>query len=389
MVLITGFTGVAKARSQGDDGRDMVRKRASLFGILISALALLVTVACGGNSTTGAPESTVPSPAAGASASSDTRAGTPPAGTATTEGPTATQAGGRADSRAEPDGKVAVATTSNIVADWVRIVGQDRVDVFPLLPANADPHTYQPGAQDITRIADADLVFSVGLSLEGGWLEELIENAARDQSAVVALGDVVDPIDFVEIVEEHGEEEAEGRGHEELDPHFWFDPLRVKQAVKSISSWLSTTDPAGQTFYRGNATAYNRELDGLHAWIDEQVGSLPQERRVLVTSHDSFQYFALRYGFEVAGAIFPVNTDAEPTAQELGEIIETIEREGVLAVFTERSHSERLARRVTEETGATLIGGLYTGSLGDRVGEAGTYIDLMRHNTTTIVEALR
>ena len=363
----------------------MVRKRASLPGILISAISLLLTVACGGDSTTGAPESTVPSPAAGASAPSDTRAGTPPAGTATTEGPTATQAGSRADSRAEPGGKVAVATTSNIVADWVRIVGQDRVDVFPLLPANADPHTYQPGAQDITRIADADLVFSVGLSLEGGWLEELIENAARDQNAVVALGDVVDPIDFVEI----GEDEAEDHGHEELDPHFWFDPLRVKQAVNSIASWLSTTDPAGQTFYLGNAAAYNRELDGLHAWIDEQVGSLPQERRVLVTSHDSFQYFALRYGFEVAGAIFPVSTDAEPTAQELGEIIETIEREGVPAVFTERSHSERLARRVTEETGATLIGGLYTGSLGDRGGDAGTYIDLMRHNTTTIVEALR
>ena len=95
-------------------------------------------------------------------------------------------------------------TTSNILADWVRIVGGDRVDVFPLLPANADPHTYQPGAQDITKIADADLVFSIGLQLEGGWLEELIENAARDHDAIVAVGDVVDPIDFVELVDDHG-----------------------------------------------------------------------------------------------------------------------------------------------------------------------------------------
>ena len=684
-----------------------------------------------------------------------------------------------------------VVTTSNILADWVREVGGDRVDVFPLLPANADPHTYQPGAQDIARIADADLVFSIGLQLEGGWLEDLIENAARDHDSIIAVGDVVDPIDFVEIFEDHGEEGAEdlvgrlligdgetgmmsvidlehgdveqdafdlgsragriyatksGRfaiavssdantahvfdggiyleahgdhfdlveddverldidlsgdrpvhlyvgsewatifydgsgdvvfleeheleeegsdyvppklnfgaqhgaavplegdlfavsvqhpnyesdpseyrspigaevvdldgnvlhhdegceglhgdagnghmavfgciggvlaveahdgeyegmfigppdgspedfrltsvwgypgldhffalgsavglylvepeegemeqfiaasedlrpinvamshdgeallvvmsdgelrmydahdldllasaddfltepvetgfwarphvvtapgavfitdslggevlqlddhdlevvnhwdvdgnptkiafvgifgetegheehGHEEehmdegedahdhahgeLDPHFWFDPLRVQQAVNTIAAQLSTVDPAGQTDYRENAAAYNRELDDLHAWIEEQVAVLPDDHRVLVTSHDSFQYFAQRYGFEVAGAIFPVTTEIEPTAQDLAMLIETIEHEGVHAVFTERSHSDRLAQRVAEETGAELVSGLYTGSLGEPGGDAGNYLDLMRHNTMIMVEALQ
>ena len=163
----------------------------------------------------------------------------------------------------------------------------------------------------------------------------------------------------------------------------------MQQAVNSIAAQLSTVDPAGQAFYRENAAAYGRELDSLHHWITVQVGTLPEERRVLVTSHDSFQYFARRYGFKVAGAIFPVTTESEPTAQNLASLIDTIEREGVPAVFTERSHSERLAQRVAEETGATLIGGLYTGSLGEPDGEAGTYLELMRHNTTTIVEALR
>ena len=344
--------------------------------------------------------------------------------------PSPTQGGDQTPIPVAPGEKITVVTTSNIVADWIREVGGDRVDVFPLLPANADPHTYQPGAQDIARIADADLVFSIGLQLEGGWLEELIENAARDHDSIVAVGDVVGPIDFVELIEDHqeGEDEDEdeedhheGKGedeeekhegedidggdeehgheeehgedeehaHGELDPHFWFDPLRVQQAVSSIAAQLSTVDPAGQATYRENAAAYNEELDDLHAWIDEQVGILPDDRRVLVTSHDSFQYFAQRYGFEVAGAIFPVSTEAEPTARDLAELIEVIEHEGVPAVFTEKSHSERLARRVAEETGATLIGGLYTGSLGEEGGEAGTYIDLMRYNTTTIVEALR
>ena len=191
--------------------------------------------------------------------------------------------------------------------------------------------------------------------------------------------------------EEHGHEEEEDdkHGHGTLDPHFWFDPLRVKQAVNSIAAQLSTIDPEGQVSYRENAAAYSRELDQLHTWIEEQVATLPEERRLLVTSHDSFQYFAKGYGFQVVGAIFPTSTEAEPTAQELAELIETIEHTGAPAVFAEKSHSTRLGQRVAEETGATLIGGLYSGSLGEAGGEAGTYIDLMRYNVNTIVEALK
>ena len=191
--------------------------------------------------------------------------------------------------------------------------------------------------------------------------------------------------------EEHGheEEEEDGHGHGELDPHFWFDPLRVKQATNSIAAQLSSVDPVGQSFYIANAASYAKKLDDLHEWISQQVAQLPQDRRLLVTSHDSFQYFAKRYGFEVVGAIFPVTTASEPTAQELTSLVETIEHENAVAVFTEKSHSDRLARRISEETGAILIGGLYTGSLGDPNSEAGTYLDLMRYNTTTIVEALR
>ena len=340
----------------------MIRRKTTALGILMGLALILASAAgCGGDSGDVAPASGTQSP------------------TGQNDNEGVAQEG--------PADRVAVVTTSNIVADWVRAVGQERVDVFPLLPANADPHTFQPGAQDITRVAEADLVFSVGLSLEGGWLDELIANAASDPGIVVPLGKAIDPIDLVEIVEDQHEEEGEHHGG--LDPHFWFDPLRVNQAVGAIADRLSTADPAGESLYRENATNYNGELDDLHAWIEEQVGSIAEDQRALVTSHDSFQYLARRYGFDVAGAIFPVSTEAEPTAQDLAELIETIKHEGVPAVFTERSNSERLAQRVAEETGAVLIGGLYTGSLGEPGGEAGTYLDLMRHNTIIIVEALR
>ena len=317
---------------------------------------------------------------------------------------------GESQSPGQPAAKINVVTTSNIVADWVGAVGQDRVEVFSLLPPDTDAHTFQPGARDISRVADADLVFSIGLSLEAGWLDKLVRNAARDPAGIVALSDSVDPIDFVEIFDDdddqaeekeedrsdaeegdgdHGNAEEGDDDHGPLDPHFWFDPTRVRQAVDVISAQLSTLDPDGHPFYRGNADSYNRELDELHDWIQAQVSLLPEEDRLLITLHDSFQYFAQRYGFKVIGAVFPVTTESEPTAQDLTALIETIEREGARAVFTEKSHSERLARRIAEGTGARHVGGLYTGSLGAPGGEAGTYLDLMRYNVETIVGALK
>ena len=806
-------------------------KHLKLVGLLIIPALLLFAIACGGDTPPdqpAQPEPAAPSQApvapsaAGPSAPQSPAqpaapAPAPPAASATAPAPAAPSTGRTGPARttqpapqpAPPAEKLQIVTTSNIVADWVSAIGQDRVEVFPLLPVNADPHTFQPGARDITRVADADLVFSIGLSLEAGWLDEIIENVATDHEDIVALGEYVDPIDFVEMVahmedddhademgheeeeielvgrlligdgetgmmsvidlehgdveqdafdmgsragriyatksgrfaiavasdanavhvfdggvylEEHGDhfdlvevptrrmdidlagdrpvhlyvgsewasvfydgsgeiaflneheleeegdeyvpptlntgahhgaavemegdlfavtlqhpdyasspadyrlpesvavmnldgqnlyqedgceglhgdagnghmvvfgciggalfveahdgdyeggfidapdgapedfrltslwgypgldhffalgsavglyvvepeedsmeqlipatdslkpinvslshdgelllvvmsdgelrmyeahdldllasardfltapvetgfwarphvatapgavfvtdsvggkvlqlddhdletveswdvagnptkvafvgilgdagghpeaghddhgahdadddddghDEHDGHDHGELDPHFWFDPLRVKQAVNRVAERLSAADPEGQDFYRHNAAAYNVQMDGLHSWIGEQVGTLAEDRRVLVTSHDSFQYFAQRYGFEVAGAIIPgVTTEAEPSAQDLAELIETIEHEGVPAVFTETIISDRLAQRIAEEAGAKLVAGLYTGSLSEPDGDAGTYLDMMRHNTTIIVEALR
>jgi len=205
-------------------------------------------------------------------------------------------------------------------------------------------------------------------------------------------------IAFVGVTGETGETEDEHAGEAEdahaheggLDPHFWFDPLRVKQAVNNIEALMSALDPDNQNFYRDNAYAYNQQLDDLHAWIQEQSDSLPAERRLLVTSHDAFQYYAQRYGYEVVGAVIPsISTDVEPTAQDLESLIETIEHENAPAVFTERSHSTRFAQLIADATNADLVGGLYTGSLGSPGSDAGTYIGMMRSNTNTIVGALR
>ena len=353
---------------------------------------------------------------------------------------------------------VSVVTTTNIMADWARNVGGDNVDVFSLLPVGADPHTFQPGAKDVARVARADLVLSVGLSLEGAWLKDLLENAARDESAIVEMGEIVNPIEFaqghadeVDLLEEishvvheveegeisaeegieelkellaegeeelpdmvletiakvddgqmaagdaieavegltsEGEDEHMDHGHGLEDPHFWFDPLRAKLVVNDIAARLSVLDPDRGSTYTANAAAYNARLDELHSWTEDQVATVPEDGRLLVTSHDSFGYFANLYGFEVVGVVLSVTTDVEPSAGELVDLVHEVEENNVPAVFGETTVSERLAKAVASESGAELVR-LYSGSLGPDGSGAATYIEMIRTNVGRIVEALK
>ena len=370
------------------------------FSRLTQLLMLILTVSSGAFIACGSEAATDSPPQA---ESSRTSAPTnDPRYTVTSPAPSVTAA---------PATKLNVVTTTNIVADWVRQVGKDRVEVFSLVPADVDPHTFQPGGQDIRRIADADLVLSVGLSLEAGWMNELLSNASRDPAGIVVLGDSVDPLetagpaqdeadnshdgkndgDDLNADDDHGDDGDNGpHGQGRFDPHFWMDPLRAKRAINDISARLSVLDPDAGSQYRDNAAAYEQELDGLDRWIEEQVDLVPAERRLLVTGHDNLQYFAVRYGFEIIGTIIPgATTDRESTPQDLARLVEDIEEHQAPAVFGESFNSDRLARRIAEETGAVLVGSLYTGSLGAVEGPVASYLNLMRYNVEIIVEALR
>ncbi len=300
--------------------------------------------------------------------------------------------------------------------------------MFSLLAPGADPHLFNPGARDVAQVADADLVISNGLGLEAGWLSELLHNASSEDAHLVELGESVNPLpseddhdededehehdededehehDEDEDEHEHDEDEDEhehdehdededahdahdhhGHAHGAEDPHFWFDPIRVKVAVAEIAEHLSELDPAGADVYEANARAYNAELDELHAWSEQQLAQIPHERRLLVTSHDSFRYFAELYDFEIVGTVIPgLTTEREPSAQEIAELIDHIRELGVPAIFAETTVSENLVLRIADETG-TRIGTLNTGSLGN----TGSYIEMVQANVGVMVEALR
>ena len=198
--------------------------------------------------------------------------------------------------------------------------------------------------------------------------------------------------------DEHGhdehEEDEHGHGHEghdhgPLDPHFWFDPIRVKVAVNEIAARLSAIDPEGAETYLRNASAYGEQLDELHAWIQEQVSTVEPERRLLVTSHDSFSYLAELYGFEVVGLVIPsLATHVEPSAEHIAGLVEVVREHDIPAVFGETTVSERLAQTIATETGAELFR-LYSGSLGPEGSGADTYLGMVRTNVERIVEALK
>ena len=267
-----------------------------------------------------------------------------------------------------------VVTTSNIVADWARNVGGSSVEVFSLLPAQADPHSFRPGAQDVTRVADADLVLSVGLSLEAKWLSKLLDSASADSNRVVALGESIDPI-IVSDVE---------------DPHFWLDPLRVKMKVLQIEDELSELDPDGAAHYRNEVGAYIAALDEIQDWTLKHVATIPEERRLLATTHDSLRYFAETYGFTLVGLTFEGSmAGQEPSAEEMARIVDTIIEAEVDAVFVENAVTDRLARTIAEETGAVIIQGVRTGSLAGPGSGVETYLSMLRSNVELIVESLQ
>ncbi len=278
------------------------------------------------------------------------------------------------------DRRLKVIATTSIVGDVVRQVGGDTIDLDVLLPVGADPHGFEPSPRDIAKIADADLVFANGAGLEE-FLQPLIQNAGGK----ARLFEVSEGIELIEGQPGDEHQDADEHGY---DPHVWMDPNNVIRWTQNIEKALSENDPRNAAAYSANAASYREQLQQLDAWAREQVALVPPSRRVLVVDHLAYSYFAERYGFQQAAAIIPsFSTLAEPSAQELAQLEETIKKLKVEAVFVGNSVNPALAKRVAADTGTRLVS-LYSGSLSDPGGEADTYLKYMQYNIAAIVNAL-
>ncbi|MDX1523284.1 MAG: zinc ABC transporter substrate-binding protein, partial [Anaerolineae bacterium] len=272
--------------------------------------------------------------------------------------------------------KLKVLATTSIIGDLIHNVAGDRVDLTVMLPLGADPHTFSPAPQDVAAVAEAQVVVINGLGFEE-FLGQVIANAGGQ--AVI--------VDSSRGVETTAPAATPGHGRAETgaDPHIWMSPVNVMAMVQTIEVALSTLDPANAAAYHANADAYLAQLEELDAWVAAQISTIPVENREMVTDHDSFGYYADRYGLEVVGAVIPVvSTNAEPSARDLAELQQAISKYEVRAVFVGTTVNPALARQVAADTAIQLVP-LYTGSLGEAGSGAETYLDLIRYNTTAIV----
>jgi manganese/iron transport system substrate-binding protein len=284
--------------------------------------------------------------------------------------------------------KIRVLSTTTLVGDVVSQVGGDRIEQSILIPPGVDEHGFQPSPQDLAKTVQADLIFINGAGLEG-FIDKLVQNASEN-IAVTAVSDGIELLEgeaHLEEDEEHLDEENEEQ--EEGDPHTWTDPNNVIIWVNNIEKALSEADPNSASYYSENANRYRQQLRELDTWVVEQVNQIPQERRKLVTDHTVFTYFASRYGFEQIGAVVPgYSTLAQPSAQQMAELEDTIRALQVPAVFVGNTINPALSERVAADTQTRLVY-ILTGSLTEEGGPGPTYVEYVKYNVNAIVEALK
>jgi zinc/manganese transport system substrate-binding protein len=272
--------------------------------------------------------------------------------------------------------KLKVVATFSLLADFVKNVGGERVDVQALVGPNGDAHVYQPTPADAKTLVDAKVVIVNGLGFEG-WMERLIK-ASGTKAAMVTATKGVEP---------RKAKDGHGHSHGDADPHAWQSVANAKLYVANIRDGLSAADPAGKSAYEANATAYLAKLDALDTEVKAEIAKIPADRRKIITTHDAFGYFADAYGVTFI-APQGVSTESEVSAKDVAKIITQIKKQKIPAVFLENVTDDRMLKRIGAESGARIGGTLYSDALTDGQGPAPTYLDMMRHNVKQLSAAL-
>jgi zinc/manganese transport system substrate-binding protein/manganese/iron transport system substrate-binding protein len=273
-----------------------------------------------------------------------------------------------------PDAKLNVVATTVQITALTREVAGDNVELHGLIPAGADPHDFEPTAGDLQAIENADVILRHGIGLDD-FLDDTL-GAGTAEPVTVTEG----------IHLRKGEED----GEEVDDPHVWLDPDNGKIMVDDIAAALSAADPANESSYNANAAAYKQRLDATREEVQAIIGEIPEANRKLVTDHDAFGYFADAFGLEVIGAIFPtLGSQGEPSAGELADLLDLIEREDVKAIFAEESVNSQVASTLASDAGVTIVDDLYGDSLGGPGSGAETVDGMLLANARKIADALK
>jgi len=283
-------------------------------------------------------------------------------------------------------GKLQVVATTTMVGDMVRVVGGDAVELTVLMGPGVDPHLYKARPSDGAAISRADLIFYNGLMLEGQ-LADLFNKASQRGKAVVAVAEAVDKKQLM----------ADPESANHPDPHVWGDVSLWRQSLALVTDELARALPAQADAIRQRGAAYDEQLEQLHQWAAARMAEVPEEHRLLVTSHDAFAYFGRAYGFDVVG-IQGISTATQAGMADVANTVDLVKSRGIKAIFTENSVAPGLIESVTRDAGVVVGGELFSDSTGaagvmeSLNGESydvSTYIGMIKHNVNTIVDNLK
>jgi manganese/zinc/iron transport system substrate-binding protein len=279
-------------------------------------------------------------------------------------------------------GKLQVVTTVTMVSDMVKQIGGDRVNVQGLMGPGVDPHLYKATAADIAKLQRADVIFYSGLMLEGK-MQELFDKMSRTRKHIYPT--------TANIPKNLLLQPAQFEGH--YDPHVWFDVSLWEKCVAAVTQGLSAADPAGKEQFEKRGKELSQKMVALHEWAIKKANELPKEKRILVTSHDAYNYFGRAYGFQVVG-LQGVSTVTEAGLADMVKLVDFIKQKQVKAVFVESSVSPVAIQRISKDSGAKVGGELFSDAMGtagqiENGYDLGTYEGMIKHNLTTIVEALK
>lgn len=261
--------------------------------------------------------------------------------------------------------KLKVVATFSILGDLAAEVGGDKVEITTLVAPDTDAHTYQPKPTDIRALAVSKVLVSNGLGFEG-WIDRLADAAAFKGTRIVA---------------------STGAATAAGDPHCWQDVACARVYAANIASGLATADPANAAFYHTRAQAYDQRLATLEAWIRGEIAKVPADRRKAITGHNSFLYFARAYGVQFESPR-GYNTDSEPSARDMANLIRQVREQKITALFIENMTNPVLVEEIAKDAGATVGPRLYSDALSKPGGPAPTYEAMMRHNVTALVAGM-
>jgi ABC-type Zn uptake system ZnuABC Zn-binding protein ZnuA len=268
--------------------------------------------------------------------------------------------------------KLKIVATASMIADMASNIAGDKMEIDCIVPIGGDPHLHESTPRDAILVSKADLVLMNGLTFEG-WLSELIDNSGtKAETVLVTKG--------IKAVESLTYENS-------ADPHAWMDVSNGLIYIKNIKDAFIKIDPENKSTYAANYEVYKKKLEELDEFIMELIKTIPQERRILITSHDAFQYYGRHYGIQLE-AILGTSTDADVQTSDIMRINKVIKEHKVPAVFVESTINPKLLQQLAKDNNIVVGGQLYADSIGDEDSPAPSYYDMLKYNTITIVGAL-